>query len=627
MMQGILDLLLHVLTTPQSAVVHLRAVGGAIHALEQFGVSMFLEIAGENLQHWIRIMLSLMNSISLSVRSIAVDFVVSLLASVYRSNGSIEAITLVLLTVLPEVVAREVALCSVSGLVSSFEHVETSVWPLRRAFADVEDANPLDDDRVEPDLVPLLSVFCRACQAVIDGVFIELRMDGEKCSVVGSSISIPTNQHFLFDADEESLMEAANVFDPENGPFQRIRWLYILKSLHEAKGQWLEAAEALFLCAKTACNSIMFLSHVWRPSRFALWSDSRRSQWLSTVGEDLGHPNRGNLQVMEFAANFLEPSFLLGVSFTPSPGDRIAQPTVSDVCAVIGACVHGMLANAALEKDVGSFAHARLKALLDLVTQTIDECNNSNLPFNHYSHLEAPDKEALRQLCADLNQEVAKLSQRVTPTTTDPHLGSTDATTATEDTYSKHLFFVCLLLTGRKAPRFLESTTVPTFLEWDKPCICRVPTAMVARVAASGLNNTKDIEDRICREFALPLGLALAKECGEENVVIRIGSTMKGIPQGDALATETFLNVSIVHAVQGDESRDDCTLESQRFLLPKPQLDVFAVDPGEHKTDAEPVGDNEEFFVANKFPSALSRQRLLVTDSDSTEAETLVAMY
>jgi hypothetical protein len=613
-------------------VVHLRAVGGAIHALEQFGVSMFIEIAGDNIQHWIRIMLSLMNSISLSVRSIAVDFVVSLLASVHRSHGSIDDITLILLTVLPEVVAREIALCSVSGLVSTFDHVETAVWPIRRAFADVEDANPLDDDRVDPELVPLLSVFCRACQAVIDGVFIELRMKGANCEIVGTSISIPHSNTFLFDADEESLLEAASFFDYENGPVQRIRWLLTLKSLHEAKGKWLEAAEALVLCAKTASDSILHLKHAWRPSRFTLWSDSRRSQWLSTVGEDLGFPNRGNSQVMEFAGNFLEPPSLLGTTFSQSPNDTLAQPTVSDICAIIEACFSGALMDFSLEKGVENYAYSRLKSLLDSMTQTIDECKNLNLPsgmFTHLSHLELPDEEALRQLCADLNLEVEKLSLRLPPSTLEPPLESSSnpQTTEAKGSRSLNLFFVCLVLTGRKPRRFLESTTVPTFLEWDKPCICRVPGSVVAKIASShGKREKQSVEETICREFALPLWHALADECGKESVVLRIGSATKSIPEEDSLATKTFLNVALVEVDVKADNGNDSSSELQRFLFPQPlpvEASIRATDFSKlDGTAAESLQEVKKLDVANAFPCALSRQRVTHSaDQGSSEAE------
>ena len=183
-MQGILELHLQVLTTPQSSVTHLRAIGAALQALE-FDVDLFIEIAGSNFQHWVRIILSLMNSISLSVRSIAVDFVVSLLGSTFDLHGNIDALSLIFTSVLPEVVAREIALYSVGGHISNTEDIAKSVWPIRRSIADLEDTSPLDDDRVDPQLAPVLAVFCRACQAVVDGVLVELRLLGEDFFVVG----------------------------------------------------------------------------------------------------------------------------------------------------------------------------------------------------------------------------------------------------------------------------------------------------------------------------------------------------------------------------------------------------------------------------------------------------------
>jgi hypothetical protein len=283
-MTGILDLLLHLLTTPQSPVTHLRALGGALQALEHFGIELFLEITGGDLQHWLRVILSLMNSTSLSVRSISVDFVVSLLGMTFEFQGNVDGIFIVFLTVLPEVAAREIALYSVSGHISTIADTECALWPLRRSFADLQDTNPLDDDRVDPELIPVLSVFCRACQAAMDGVLIELRLQGPNASVVGTRLDQSVDFSSTFDADEESLFEAATFFMPETAPMQRLRWLLTLKALHEKKGQWVEAAENLILCAKTISDAIPHLKSIWRPARFDLWSDSRRSLWLDTVG-------------------------------------------------------------------------------------------------------------------------------------------------------------------------------------------------------------------------------------------------------------------------------------------------------------------------------------------------------
>lgn len=304
MIHSILDLFLHILTTPQvsarssacffffckdphvrnllpfipqSSVTHLRALGGALQALEQFGISIFLSAVGNTLQHWLRIILSLMNSTSLSVRSISVDFVLSLLGNAFDLLGSVDDILMVFVSVLPEVVGREIGLFSVDGHVQSSEDLEKCIWPMRRSFADLEDADPLDDDRIDPELSPILRMLCRASQAVLDGVLIELRLGDTQ--IVGTQIEKKSDAAVAFDADEESLVEAANFFLPETGPMQRIRWLRTLKALHEAKGQWLEAAEALMDCASTISDAITHLDNVWRPSTFLLWSDKRRSTW------------------------------------------------------------------------------------------------------------------------------------------------------------------------------------------------------------------------------------------------------------------------------------------------------------------------------------------------------------
>jgi hypothetical protein len=66
---AVFELLLFILAAPQSTVTYLRAMGGALLALEQFGVDLFLEVSESSLEHWARILFAFMNNISLSVRS------------------------------------------------------------------------------------------------------------------------------------------------------------------------------------------------------------------------------------------------------------------------------------------------------------------------------------------------------------------------------------------------------------------------------------------------------------------------------------------------------------------------------------------------------------------------------
>ena len=64
-----------------------------------------------------------------------------------------------------------------------------------------------------------------------------MRLLGKECNIVGIAIESYSTQHDTFDADEESLFEAASFFMPETSPIQRLRWLDTLKCLHEDNGQ------------------------------------------------------------------------------------------------------------------------------------------------------------------------------------------------------------------------------------------------------------------------------------------------------------------------------------------------------------------------------------------------------
>ena len=628
MVQGILDLLLHILTTPQSSVTHLRAVGGAIQALEKFGPSIFLEIVGGSIQHWIRVMLSLMNSIALSVRSIAVDFVVSLLGGTFNLVGNIDELALVFITVLPEVMAREIGLYSVSGHVSDLQDVEKAIWPLRRSFADVEDANPLDDDRVDPQLSPLLSVFCRACQAVIDGVLIEMRLQGNDCIIVGARMKAQPLICYTFDADEESLFEAASFFVPETAPLQRIRWLLTLKSLHEAKCQWVEAAETLMMCASTICDSIPHLRHVWRPSKFVLWSDTRRSLWLSTVGEEMGNPELGNEQVMNFADNFLEPSGMIGWEEKPSASGRLPQPTVSAMCTMLTNISKEAVSLYQREGGMDELSYERLEALLKILMGVLDDhgalgsgSGNSSIrfggPLGRKRYVE--DEAALRRVLASLSGDMTKLAERQL-------LIAQNEPIKPESGKSRHKqsaagdqrqFYVRVIMSGKKPDRFKESTTVPTFIEWNTPCICRVPRNVVDSSLTKCKGDVRHLEAVMCSEFGRPIRDALLSVGATEPITVRTGASGLQEPEPVDSAT-TCVDVSFVHCHVSslDKSpRDDSFTwrHSKHFIYKKPTSSPTEDVAGRSVSPNGAACSIVEMTLAHAFPCALSRQRSLLT--------------
>lgn len=603
--QGILDLLLHVLTTPQSAVTHLRAIGGAIQALESFGVDIFLEVTGDSLQHWLRVVLGLMNSVALSVRSISVDFVVSLMGSTFDAMGNIDELALTFATVLPEVAAREIALHSVSGHVKTIEDVEKSVWPLRRSFADIEDANPLDDDRVDPQLSPILSEFCRTCQALVDGVLIEVRLQGSACNIVGTQLREQPAENFIFDADEESIFEAASFFVPETAPTQRIRWLLTLKSLHKAKGQWVEAAECLVLCAKTICDSIPHLRNIWRPSRFALWSDERRSLWLSTVGQGIHSPERGNAQVMKFAGRFLEQDYFNFSSKNGTDPLRLPHPTVADMCGLLTAITKESVSFYLKEEGMDNLAYSRLESLVKVLMSILDDHGiadlgsiRTRLGKNMLRKQQVEEEAALRKVIASISFDMTKLAEILLLIAEDePHEESPSKQRPDHnEKKNQHAYFVRVLLSGKKPTRFLESTTLPTFLEWGTPCICRVPKVIVDTV----VNYTpKNVEERLCEAFGRSLRSALLKS--NSNVILVTGNNASegGTKSDDSIVVDIRIVKMTGFSVAEDGT--DFTQEGKHFLYQK------------EPSASGGKGSTMQMTVANPFPCPLSRQRTILT--------------
>jgi len=84
MIQGISDLLMNMLSTPQSSVTVLRTMGAVSHAFGKVWNSSILKIIDGNLHNWASLILTFMNSTYMAVRSMAADFVVSLLGSSFR---------------------------------------------------------------------------------------------------------------------------------------------------------------------------------------------------------------------------------------------------------------------------------------------------------------------------------------------------------------------------------------------------------------------------------------------------------------------------------------------------------------------------------------------------------------
>lgn len=610
--ESLISLLLRIICAPLPSVTLLRALGAASHVLESIGSACFMAAVGSDIQHWGRMIFSHMNSTSLSVRSMAVDLIVSLFGSIYKDGGYLDEIGQIFASVLSEVAAREIALYCQFGQVNSIECVEKCIWPLRRALTDIEDADPNDDDRVDISMIPFLKLFCRACQAIIDGVLIELRLQVNDCKILDTKISIGSGRltsyyekgpfiplKWQFDADEESLFEAADFFTPEASPIQRIRWLLTLKKLHCLKGQWIEAAEALILSAKTVADAIPHMKHIWRPSRFGVWQNVQ------------GNAKR----VFEFADEFLEPYSMrsqlhMDIDVKGSDHDETLPPlnTVAMCSFLITLCKEAveMYKN---ESTVVSLAYNRLQGVLKILMNVVDnhslfssgiQKRNVRLP-RHISR--SGEMAALRRVSATLHEMVTKvgerayLLERANDSPDRMSFPSVNTSRTKPSAMDKTGLFVRVILMGKKTPRFYESTGVPTFLDWDTPHICRISRTTIQKT----LNSCKtDIEYALCRNFAEPLLLALSDEVSSEKVIFATG-----IPHQSQINIEkTYIVVSLVHSLTGSADEVQCkkfkmhggTELNQQHLHDRMHSLVF------------------EMSVVRPFPCPLSRQPVLVTN-------------
>ena len=144
--------------------------------------------------------------------------------------------------------------------------------------------------------------------------------------------------------------------------------------------------------------------------------------------------------------------------------------------------------------------------------------------------------------------------------------------------------YIHVVLHGKKTERFIESTTIPTFFEWDIPSICRVskPT-LEAAARMKQQNPTESWEECICQTFTKPLINVLRNGIAEQSIELRTRGSH------DILIDETKTYISAM-VVQKKSS-----IKSRKFFV-RNGFDSIT-----------------EYTVAHKFPHSLSRQRTLKT--------------
>ena len=407
------------------------------------------------------------------------------------------------------------------------------------------------------------------------------------------------------------------------------RWLITLKSLHEYKGQWVEAAETLLLCARTIADSIPHIKRIWRPSRFALWSDTESSIWLSTLRGEKSSQG-ANTGLMKFASKFLEPPNLLGLSNpTIKTSGKLFSPTISLMCKMLTR-VSKESVLCFLEEGLESLALLRLENLLKRVMDVVEDHANFNSNSFYSSetrNLLVEESAALRKMSASLNGDMTKLAERMLLIAEEEPDGrymklKTVHRLNSEDEVS-HQFYVRVILLGNKPERFKESTAIPTFLEWGSPSICRVQKSVIMRVIdednIATTRNSKSLENklfsipvgrRVCEEFAKPIIEALAKELPLESIILR-----EELPSESTLHDDTKITYLVVTLVQmqpllrGNGKEDVISGGGSKRFYFRSQFPISQ----NHGSNANVKAGFVELTVANAFPCCLSRQRTIIT--------------
>eukprot|EP00565_Helicotheca_tamesis_P007120 CAMPEP_0185736936 /NCGR_PEP_ID=MMETSP1171-20130828/29220_1 /TAXON_ID=374046 /ORGANISM="Helicotheca tamensis, Strain CCMP826" /LENGTH=345 /DNA_ID=CAMNT_0028407709 /DNA_START=119 /DNA_END=1154 /DNA_ORIENTATION=- len=326
---------------------------------------------------------------------------------------------------------------------------------------------------------------------------------------------------------------------------------------------------------------------------------------------------------MEFADSFLEPPDLLGVVQSGSNG-KLDQPTVAIMCKMLTQVAKEAVLKYMDDDGMEALAYQRIGHLLKGVMGVIED-HSSALDgdrghLSSHTHL-VEENAALRKMVASLNGDVTRLAERLLLLAEEKdeegwcNFSAQETRQLGDNKSTDRQYYVKVLLLGKKPERFIESTTIPTFLEWESSSICRVAKQSVVRAfAASGVSSLPKIssakgkvEQNICAAFAEPLLDALSNEIEPESIVLSTEPPTDEIVNIEG-ATKTFLVVSLVHmepldvlnqrigAMASDTSKP---IESKRFFVTK---------KGTAKSRASSL---IEFTVAQHFPCALSRQRTL----------------
>ena len=314
------SLYLHALALRQSDIATVRAFKVTAEIIKVFGIKNFLEAVGETLQHWMRVISLHCGARRASVRIEATDLLELMLRSTWESYGSFFRIRVPLLAVQTEVMERIVATAATRyyrdqrGLNQNLEpftnvSAEASLVPLWRTLDRIEKQPASKNVAFRGALVRIsrkLKKLYRAYIAARVLSFIQgtrsssnqeeeqpIKDHGTEALIRANRISILRvinaseghSKQFLgfhattqqrsrvahFEAVEDALIDAADVFSPTELPEHRVAWLRMLADFHASRKRFAEEATCHFQIHVTLQQAAQLHGSLWSNTPFLPW--------------------------------------------------------------------------------------------------------------------------------------------------------------------------------------------------------------------------------------------------------------------------------------------------------------------------------------------------------------------
>lgn len=317
------SLYIHTLALRESDIVITRTFKVSAEVIKIFGIKIFLEAVGETLQHWMRVISLHCGARRALVRIEATDLLELILRSTWECYGSFFRIRVPLLAVQTEVMERIVATAAARyyrdqrRLGAAFEtfstvNAEASLVPLWRTLDRIQ-KQPASQNvafrgaliRMAEKLKKLYRAYVAArVLSFIQGAQARPKPDDDdsrdhasEALIRAGRISVLRvvnaseghSKQFLgfhgttidsssrvahFEAVEDALIDAADVFSPTELPEHRVAWLRMLADFHASRKKCAEEATCHFHIHLTLQQAARLHGSLWSNTPFLPWTDN-----------------------------------------------------------------------------------------------------------------------------------------------------------------------------------------------------------------------------------------------------------------------------------------------------------------------------------------------------------------